>query len=221
MSVTIRGLISASEASESRKNRTNALRNFSPFLALSPFRPRAWQTLRAWKSSRPAPTSIGSRWIFSGVSWATISMSTPALGRRHQDRALQAAVDGQAEVELPGDVVADGDQHLLDHLPLGAGLVGDQGLAEQLGGGPLRVLLRPDELDALGHALLAGLQAAGDLQGLAPVVVGADGDPLAPAAGVDLRLDDDQAAAELVEGLGRLVGRGRRRSPRGRRPRRP
>ena len=61
-----------------------------------------------------------------------------ALGRGHQDRALQAAVDGQPQVELADDVVADGHQHLGDELALGTGLVGDQRLAEQAGGGVAR-----------------------------------------------------------------------------------
>ena len=76
-SVTISGLISASEASVSRKSLTKFLRNMAPFLAVAPVSPRALQTLRAWKSARPTPTSIGSRWIFSGVLAATVSISTP------------------------------------------------------------------------------------------------------------------------------------------------
>ena len=106
-------------------------------------------------------------------------------------------------------------------LTLGAGLIGDQRLAEQAGGGLFGVLLGSDELDALGHPVGPGLLAAGDLERLAAVDLGADRDPLASPARVDLGLDDDQAAAELVVSLGRLLGRRRRRFPRGPRPRPP
>ena len=209
LSVTIRGLISASEASVSRKKRTNALRNFSPFLARLALQAEGLADLAGLEVGQAeADVDRLAVDLLGRLVGDDLDLDAP-LGRGHQDRALQAPVDGQAEVELAGDVVADGDQHLRDRLPLGAGLVGDQGLAEQARRRPCGVLLRPDELDALGHPVVAGLQAAGDLQGLAPVVVGADGDPLAAAAGVDLGLDDDQAAAELVVGLGRLLGRGR------------
>ena len=87
-------------------------------MAESPESPSALQTFRAWKSARPRPTSIGSRWIFSGVFSRDGLDLDAALGRGHQDRALQAAVDGHAEVELAGDVVADGHQHLGDGLAL-------------------------------------------------------------------------------------------------------
>ena len=134
-SVTISGLISASEASVSRKSWTNRLKKTSPFLAVSPVSPRALQTFRAWKSARPSAdvdrlaVDLLGRLVGDGLD-----LDAP-LGRGHQHRALQAAVDGQAEVELAGDVVADGHEHLRDRLALGAGLVGDQGLAEQAGGG--------------------------------------------------------------------------------------
>ena len=172
------------------------------------------QTLRAWKSARPKPTSIGSRWIFSGRVVGDGLDLDAALGRRHQDRALQAAVDGQAEVKLAGDVVADGDQDLGDRLTLGAGLVGDERLAEQAGGRLHGVLARADELYALGHAVGPGLLAAGDLERLGAVDLGTDRDALAATAGVDLRLDHDQAAAERVVGRGRLLRR-RHHDPRG------
>ena len=155
-SVTISGLISASEASVSRKSLTKFLRNAAPFLAVSPVRPRALQTLRAWKSARPRPTSIGSRWIFSGVLCGDgLDLDAP-LGRGHQHGALEVAVDRQAEVELAGDVVADRDQHLGDRLALGAGLVGDQRLAQQAGGRLLGLVGRLDELHPLGHRPRAG-----------------------------------------------------------------
>ena len=102
-----------------------------------------------------------------------------AFGRRHDDDAAGAAVDDHAEVELARDVDALLDEQALDHLALGPGLVRDELHAEDL----LRRLAR------VGGAL-------GDLHAAA----------LAAAAGVDLRLDDD----DLVAGL--LLDRARRAS---------
>ena len=204
-SVTISGLISASEASVSRKRRTKALRKTTPFFAVSPFRPRAWQTLRAWKSARPMPTSIGSRWIFSGVSCADLLDLDAPLGRRHQHRALEVAVDGEAQVELAGDVVADGHQDLGDGLPFRPRLVGHERLAEHARGRGDGLFGRADELHPLGHPLGARLAAAGDLERLLAVDLGADGHPLAPPPRVDLRLDHDQAAAQALVGRRRLL----------------
>ena len=90
---------------------------------------------------------------------------------------------GQAEVELAGDVVADGDQHLGDRLALGAGLVGDQGLAQQARGGLLG-LVAADRTSWTPLAIPSG-------RGFWPLAIsrasravdlGADGDPLAAAA---------------------------------------
>ena len=67
---------------------------------------------------------------------------------------------------------------------------------------------RLDELHPLGHPRRAG--ACWPLaisRASVAVVLRADGDPLAAAAGVDLRLDDDQAAAQRVVGRGGLLGR--------------
>ena len=192
----------------SRKSLTKFLRNDAPFLAVAPGRGRA-PCRPCGPGSRPGR---GRRRSARGGSSrascaATVSISTPPSVEAIRTGHLQVAVDGQAEVELAGDVVADGDQHLGDRLPLRAGLVGDEGLAQQAGGGLLGLGRGLDELNALGHAVGPGLLAAGDRQGLVAVDLGADGDPLASAAGVDLGLDDDQAAAERVVGLGGLVGR--------------
>jgi hypothetical protein len=95
------------------------------------------------------------------------------------------------EVELSGDVHALLDEQALDLLALGAGLDGDERAADHLLGVGVRVVGRLDDLDAAEVGVL--LEAA-----------------LAAAAGVDLRLDDDdRVAGELVQlarGLARLVG---------------
>jgi hypothetical protein len=55
-----------------------------------------------------------------------------ALGGGHDGGAAGDAVEGDAEVELAGDVHALLDEQALDLLALGAGLDGDQGGAEHL-----------------------------------------------------------------------------------------
>ena len=94
-----------------------------------------------------------------------------ALGRGHDRDAAGGAVEGHAEVELVLDVQALLDEQALHLLALGAGLVRDQLHAEIA----LHGLLRRRRV-ALAH-----LDAAA----------------LAAAAGVDLRLDDDDLAAGL------------------------
>ena len=133
--VTISGLISASEASVSMNSLTKFLKNVAPFLAVSPVRPSALQIFRAWKSARPSPTSIGTRRIFSGVLWATVSISTPPSVEAIRTGHCKAAVDRHSQVELAGDVVSDRHQHLGDRASLRTGLVGHQRLAQQAGGG--------------------------------------------------------------------------------------
>src|SRR4029077_163595 len=75
-------------------------------------------------------------------------------------------------------------------LALLAGLLGDEGVFEHHLGD------RPDLVAATGK-----LDAA-------PVLATVLEAPFAAAAGVDLRLEDDGAAAELIECLLRLSGRG-------------
>ena len=117
--------------------------------------------------------------IRSGVSSATFSISTPPSGLTIITGALGRAIDHQPEVQLAGDVEPLLDQQPRDLLPGRAGLVGDERHPEHLRGG-LRRCLRPlDHLDAAA---------------------------LAAAAGVNLRLDDDRAAAEP---LGRRLRRRR------------
>ena len=119
-----------------------------------------------------------------------------ALGRGHQDRTLQGAIDGHAEVKLAGDVVADGHQHLGDELALRAGLVGHQRLAQQAGRGVLRLLGDRTSCTPLAIEAGRGLLSAGDLERLVAVSLRTDRHPLAAAAGVHLGLDHDQAAAQ-------------------------
>ena len=114
-----------------------------------------------------------------------------ALGRRHEGDAPAVAVDDGAEVELARDVETLLDVEAAHLLPLGARLVGDELHAEDLLG----------ELPRLGGAALGDLDAAA----------------FAAAAGVDLRLDDDDGAARLLRRASSRRPRPRRRStPRGR-----
>lgn len=53
-----------------------------------------------------------------------------ALGGRKQHGAARLAVQHDAEVQLATNVLALGDQHLRDHLALGARLLGHEPLAE-------------------------------------------------------------------------------------------
>ena len=87
----------------------------------------------------------------------------------HQHEPLARAIEDDAEVELALDLQPLLDQHALDDLPRRPGLVGDEVHAEDLLRGAERFVGALDDLDAAA---------------------------LAAAAGVDLRLDDDGAAAE-------------------------
>ncbi len=109
-----------------------------------------------------------------------------ALGRGHDDGRFAGPVDDEAEVELPGDVQRLLDEDALDPLALGAGLVGHELHADHRGRQGLGLGGRRRELDAAA---------------------------LAPAAGVDLGLDDDPRP----DPLGDRPGRRRRSatSPRG------
>ena len=123
--------------------------------------------------------------IFSGVSCGDLLDLHAALGRGHEGDAPAVAVDDRAEVELARDVEPLLDVEAPHLLPLGARLVRDELHAEDLLG----------ELARLGGAALGDLDAAA----------------LAAAAGVDLRLDDDDRAlgllGEALRGGLRLVDR--------------
>ena len=95
-----------------------------------------------------------------------------------------AAVHQDGEIIFLLDVHALGDEHLVDEPPLRPGLVGDEHLPEHLAGDLLGFLGVLDEM----HAALE------------PVLER----PLAPAAGVDLRLDDEFAADLAGDGGGFL-----------------
>ena len=109
----------------------------------------------------------------SGVSSATFSISTPPSGLDHQDGPLGRAIDDEAEVQLARDLEALLDEHAADDPALGPGLVRDERHAEHGLRGGARGVRALDDLDAAA---------------------------LAAAAGVNLRLDDDRAAAELDGG---------------------
>ena len=129
--------------------------------------------------------------IFSGCLAATSSISMPPSVEAITVTRPDAAIDDHADVELAGDVDALLDEEALDLLALGAGLVRDELHAED----GARLALRVDE-------------ALGDLDAAA----------LAAAAGVDLRLDDDDVAPGLLLHPARRRrrprrGRGRRGRP--------
>ena len=107
--------------------------------------------------------------IFSGVSSATFSISTPPSWLTISTEPLARAIEHDAEVELAFDAQSLLDQHALDHLPRRAGLVGDEIHAEDLLRGAEGLVGALDNLDAAA---------------------------LAAAAGMNLRLDDNGAAAE-------------------------
>ncbi len=116
-----------------------------------------------------------------------------ALGGGHDRDPARLAVDQQGQVEFLGDGGAFLDVEAVHLLALGPGLVRDQNAAEHLGGVGLHVLDRLDDPDA---ALGVGAEA---LEA-----------PLAAAAGVDLRLHDEDRSSELLSGLDGLVdGEGR------------
>ena len=115
-----------------------------------------------------------------------------ALGAGHHHRAAGRAVDDDAQVELPGHLQALLDEDALDDAAVGAGLVGDQRHAEHVLGVALGLLGRPGDLDAAA---------------------------LAASARVNLRLDDDDAAAEPAGHLARLEPESWRLRPAARRRR--
>src|SRR6185369_16192057 len=101
-----------------------------------------------------------------------------AFARAHHCDLLRRAVGEDGEVVLLLDVGAFLDQEAPHLLPLRPGLVGDELHAEDLAGELRHLGLRARELDAAA---------------------------LAATAGVDLRLDDPDGAAELLRRLGRFA----------------
>ena len=102
-----------------------------------------------------------------------------ALGRGHHDHPEGAAIDQHAEIELAIDVDAGLDIDPVDFFALGAGLMGDQLLAQHTRCRGLRLGRAAGELDAPG---------------------------LAPAAGMDLGLDRPDRAAQRFGRFPRLGG---------------
>ena len=134
--------------------------------------------------------------IFSGVSWATASMSMPPSVDATIATRPVAAVDQQGEIIFLRDVDPVGDVEPVDLLALGAGLDGDEGLAEHLLG------VGSDLVDRSGQPN-AALGIGAEFLELA----------LAAAAGVDLRLDDPERSGELpgrghrfLDGKGGVAG---------------
>ena len=111
-----------------------------------------------------------------------------ALGRDDEGDAAHGAVDEQRAVELAGDVGAGFDVEAVDGLAALAGLLGDEGLAQHLGGVGDDVGDGFDDADAT-----LGIGA----EFLEPA--------LAAAAGVDLRFDHVDRAGEGFCGGFRLV----------------
>ena len=68
--------------------------------------------------------------IFSGVSWATFSISTPPFLGTHQDRFFFAAIQHDAEVKFAGNIATGFDDHLVDRFSFGTGLDRDQVIAQ-------------------------------------------------------------------------------------------
>jgi hypothetical protein len=101
------------------------------------------------------------------------------FGRRDDHGRLRAAVHHHGEVHLARDIAAGFDVERLHHAALGAGLVRDERLAEQVLGDLPGVVGRTHELHAAG---------------------------LAAAARVDLRLHDGERHVQRGERLLNLVG---------------
>ncbi len=129
--------------------------------------------------------------IFSGVLRRDLLDLHAALGRGHHRDARGAAVDQHAEIELALDVAAFLDIDALDLAALGAGLLGDEHMAQHLAAAFARLLRRFHD----AHAALAR-----------GIVLEAPG---AAAAGMDLRLNHIGRAGEAARhlfGLLRRVG---------------
>ena len=147
-----------------------------------PLSPMPNASLRAWNGTMPVPGSMCSRRIFSGSLAATSSMSMPPAALAMMTGRRGRAVDQDAQIELALDLEPFLDEHAADLLALGAGLMRDQRHA-----------------DHLLRELLGFVGRLGDLDAAA----------LAAAAGVDLRLDDGDVAAEPLGGVDRFGRRER------------
>ena len=124
----------------------------------------------------PVAGSIEKLTIFSGVLWATSSMSMPPSVEATNAILEVARSTSGRQVEFLVDQRAFFDVEPVDHLALGAGLMGHQRRTEDARRLAADVLDRFDDLDAAG---------------------------LAAAARMYLRLDHPYRAAELV---GRTLG---------------
>ncbi len=114
LAVTISGLISASEASVSMKSLTKFLKKRRPFLGrVARQAERLADLPRLEIGQAQADVDRLAVDLLGRLVGDGLDLDAP-LGRGHQHRALQAAVDRQSQVELAGDVVPDRDQHLGD-----------------------------------------------------------------------------------------------------------
>ena len=221
--VTIRGLISASEASLSITNWTNRLRKIAPFFAVSPVNPRApRRPFGPGNRGVRRPTSIGSLWIFSGWSWATVSISTPPSVEAIKTGHWRAAIDGEAEIKLLDDVVADRHEDLVDRRALDPRLIGDERLVEQALGGFSR------RLPSIGRAGRPWRRHRGAAscrwRSPGPRARSSSGPiatPLPRPPAWTCRLDHDQGRRRAARTPPRPRRAWWRRRRRGRRPRRP
>ena len=109
------------------------------------------------------------------------------------------AVDERGQIELARDLGGLRHEHAVDDAAVGARLLGDERLAQHLLGEGAHLVARLGEPHA---ALLAG-------RGLLELA-------LAAAAGVDLRLDDEHRARELLHRFRGLARGERRHAARGR-----
>ena len=103
-----------------------------------------------------------------------------AGGAGHDDRLARRTIEQQAHVQLALDLEAFLDQHARDDAAFGAGLVRDQTHADHVARDADRLVRAPRELHAAA---------------------------LAPSAGMDLRLDDDDLAAEPTGDVARFIRR--------------
>ena len=135
--------------------------------------------LRAWNGSMPLAGSTATLRIFSGECAATSSISTPPSVEPIKRDAPGVAVDQQAEIELTRDIAALLDIDPLDLAARRPGLVRHRFLPNSDARGRRDLLFRAAQLDPAGFA--------------------------APA-GMDLRFDDPDLAAEPARRLDCLGG---------------
>ena len=129
-----------------------------------------------------------------------------ALGRGHDEGRRLGAVDDDGEVELARDGGLLLDEDVLHELALGAGLDGDEVLAEDAGGFLLGLRGGAREAHA-ADAVATDLALVVGRVGREALVHGGglglgDEAALAAPAGVDLGLDDDLAAELFGDGAG-------------------